>query len=98
MSNLFFLLCWWVGVFTRPEPLSAHSMTGTLTFVKTVEPPVAKIEFSGRFILYDDAGREIVVVNTKTGKVKLRGNPNEAAKRFWKAVEMMYPGVKKAEE
>ena len=92
MSNLFFLLCWWVGVFTRPEPLSAHSMTGTLTFAKIFEPPVARIEFTGWFILCDNSGREIVVVNTKTGKVKLRGNPNEAARQFWKAVETMHPG------
>lgn len=91
MSNLFFLLCWWVGVFTRPEPFDVL----TLTVVKTFEPTVARIEFSGRFILYDDSGREIVVVNTKTGKVKLRGNPNEAAKRFWKAVEMMHPKLTK---
>lgn len=97
MTNLVFLLCWWVGVFTRPEPIDPHVLTGELS-AKCFEPPVAKIEFAGRFVLFDDAGREIVAVNTKTGKVKLRGNPNKAAKRFWRAVEMMYPGMKKTRE
>ena len=72
--------------------------TGAYEYRIAFEPPVAKIEFAGRFVLFDDAGREIVAVNTKTGKVKLRGNPNEAAKRFWRAVEMMYPGMKKTRE
>ena len=86
MTNLFFMLCWWVGVFTRP-PVPLVS-TGTMSFWK-VPPPVAKFEFAGRFVLFDENGREIVVVNTRTGRVKLRGNPNAAAKRFWEAVELM---------
>lgn len=88
MSNLFFLLCWWVGVFTRPGVPNPHLMTGEF-IIQPCPPPVAKIEFAGRFVLFDEKGREIVVVNTKTGKVTLRGNPNAAAKRFWKAVELM---------
>lgn len=86
MTNLFFLLCWWVGVFTRPPaPLTSFA---TISLWKA-PPPVAKFEFAGRFVLFDEKGREIVVVNTRTGRVKLRGNPNAAAKRFWKAVELM---------
>jgi hypothetical protein len=88
MTNLFFMLCWWVGVFTRPWVPASPVSPDTMSFWK-VPPPVAKFEFAGRFVLFDEKGREIVVVNTRTGRVKLRGNPNAAAKRFWKAVELM---------
>lgn len=94
MTSLFFMLCWWVGVFTRPEmpnPRTPHFMTGEL-IMQPCPPPVAKFEFAGRFVLFDEKGREIVAVDTRTGKVKLRGNPNAAAKRFWKAVELMKGG------
>lgn len=41
-------------------------------------------------IIIVDEGKAIVTINTKTGKVKLNGNPNKAARIFWKAVERMY--------
>lgn len=86
MTNLFFLLCWWVGVFTRPPaPLVSFATMSP----RAVPPPIARFEFAGRFVLFDEKGRDIVAVDTRTGKVKLRGNPNEAAKRFWEAVEVM---------
>lgn len=88
MTSLFFMLCWWVGVFTRPWVPGSLVSHGTMSLWK-VPPPIAKFELSGRFVLYDEKGREIVAVNTRTGRVKLRGNPNAAAKRFWKAVEQM---------
>lgn len=86
MTNLFFLLCWWVGVFTRPPaPLASFATMSP----RTVKPPIVRFDCAGRFVLYDEKGRETVAVNTRTGRVKLRGNPNAAAKRFWEAVEVM---------
>lgn len=87
MKDLFFMLCWWVGVFACEKPMIVSSH-GTFARIEPYPPPVARLEAAGRFVLFDDNGREIVSVNTKTGKVKLRGNPNEAAKRFWEAVEL----------
>ena len=88
MTSLFFMLCWWVGVFTRQETPIPLVSTSTMAYV-TIQPMVARFSYAGFFILYDEKGREIVSVNTRTGKTKLRGNPNAAAKRFWKAVELM---------
>lgn len=88
MTNLFFLLCWWVGVFSCEKPV-IHSSFATLATIKSCPPPAARFELAGRFVLFDEKGREIVAVDTRTGRVKLRGNPNAAAKRFWKAVELM---------
>ena len=88
MTNLFFMLCWWIGVFTQQEAPVPLVLTGTMEYVPN-QPMVARFDYAGFFILYDEKGREIVSVNTRTGKAELRGNPNAAAKRFWKAVELM---------
>jgi len=90
MSNLFFLICWWIGVFTSAEPnLFVCSSVCSSGFARSYEHPVAKITSSGKFILFNGSGSEIVAIDLNTGNVKMSGSPNEAAKRFWKAVEQM---------
>ncbi len=98
MTNLFFMLCWWVGVFTRPEPQLACS--GWMAVNPGQQMTIARLGCEPRsFTLYGKTEADILaVIDLNTGKVKLHGNPNEAAKRFWKAVEMMYPGMKKTRE
>ena len=91
MTNLFFMLCWWVGVFTRPSSIQLDAFS---TFdVRFAKVPIlieyARFTPKNKFILNDDHGKPLAIISLKTGKVKLFGNPNEAARRFWDAVEVM---------
>lgn len=49
-------------------------------------PEILSLSASDFMTLFDTSGKQIVTINLKTGHVTLYGNPNEAAKIFWKAV------------
>ena len=84
MTNLFFLLCWWIGVFTRPSSIQLDAFAKVPILIE-----YARFTPKNKFILNDDHGKPLAIISLKTGKVKLFGNPNEAARRFWDAVEVM---------
>lgn len=97
MTNLLFLLCWWVGIFTQPATSPYAFATSDLYIhIDPAPPPVAIIEPANKFRLCDDKGKDIAIIDLKTGKVTMRGNPNKAARQFWRAVEMMHGMMKES--
>lgn len=49
-------------------------------------PEILSLSASDFMTLFNTSGKQIVTINLNTGHVTLYGNPNEAAKIFWKAV------------
>lgn len=45
--------------------------------------------------VYGKDGKVLAAINLGTGRVTLHGNPNEAARTFWKAIELNFGVCKK---
>ena len=86
-----------IGVMLVIPPVDQPDLTvgsGELSFVEVLSfewpDPGIFMVLTGEYMM-EIGSPPIAIVDLETGHVELYGDPNEAAKLFWEAVELMKP-------
>lgn len=87
------------GRFTCKESASVTTESPTFFFKRDTEQPHAVLTIShpaDRLTLTNDAGETIVEISLKDGTVRVAktGKDDEAARRFWKAIQATFNAPK----